>query len=772
VSVPRGESPSGERSPAGRFARSDTKLRARPQTAEVPVRSIADACAPVSVLPGAGPATTSRLVAHGLATVADVLAHVPRAYDDLRKVTPIGELATKSEGAVVLVRGTVVRVNVFPGRFLTVQIEEGTHRLIARWFRVPGGMSRAFEKGKQVVLAGPLRFGSTGQPELLHPTHMTAAFAAAASARSAGSAESAESAESARSESVRGTGLGIRSRYNPVPGVGGRVLERLVASAVEQYVDRMPDVLPPSTRARLGLPSIAEALRLIHLPGADATPDLLDALVAGRSDAHRRLAIEDLLVVQMGLARRRAAVRSQPGRRCDAPAPGVLAQVTAALPFSLTGAQRRCIDEVQRDMVEPRPMQRLLVGDVGSGKTAVAFAAIAQAALSGGQALLMAPTEILAEQHARTLAPWAACMGMRVGLLTASTPRPQRESLLALARAGRIALLVGTQSLLSERVCLPDLRLAIVDEQHRFGVAQRARLRQRDEADTGTVPHLLVMTATPIPRTLAFTLYGDLDLSLLDEMPPGRKPVGTRILEGDEGRRVAEAEMRAATAAGRRAFVVCPVREMSAREGGVTAVDRRRELEVTLAPARVGLVHGEMDARTKDATLRAFAGGGLDVLVATTVIEVGIDVPEASLMVVEEADRFGLAQLHQLRGRVGRGTVTSDCLLLLGADGGSKSQDAARRLSIMAASNDGFRIAEADLEWRGCGDLFGVRQAGMPRLRFADLQGMGRLLDLAREEAAQILRLDPDLESLEHHPLRMAVESRWAAAEIFAEEAG
>jgi ATP-dependent DNA helicase RecG len=394
----------------------------------------------------------------------------------------------------------------------------------------------------------------------------------------------------------------------------------------------------------------------------------------------------------------------------------------------------------------------------------------------------MAPTEVLAEQHARTLEPWASRLGLRVALLTASTPRPQRESLLALARAGRIAILIGTQALLADRVVLPSLRLAIVDEQHRFGVAQRARLRGRDDADRGQEPHLLVMTATPIPRTLAFTLYGDLDLSVLDEVPPGRRLVGTRILKGENARRDSEDAMRDAVAAGRRVFVVCPVREISAREGGVTAVDRHRELESTLTPARVGLVHGAMDARTKDAALRAFAAGRWDVLVATTVIEVGIDVPEASLMVVEEAERFGLAQLHQLRGRVGRSTdptfPASECILVMGANARTaettdvETTDAARRLAVVATTHDGFRIAEADLELRGCGDLFGVKQAGMPRLRFPDLAGMGHLLDLARGEATRILDEDPVLERIEHQPLRAAIDSRWAAAQIFGEEAG
>lgn len=722
-----------------------------------PAVATGDAAAlPVSTLPGAGPATTARLQAVGLNTVGEVLGFVPRAYDDLRHFTPLAALAALDEGAVVLVRGTVARVSVFPGRFLAVHLTDGGQTLVARWFRVPGGMGRSFEKGREVVLAGPLRFGTNGQPELSHPTNLTASLASVPGA------------------AATPGGLGIRPRYPLVPGVAGRVMERLVAAAVDRHAHEVPDVLPPDTRARLGLPSLAEALRLIHCPDRQATPALLDALVAGRSDAHRRLALEDLLVIQMGLGRRRAAARAQPGRPCQAPAEATLERVLAALPFVPTGAQARAIREIQGDLTGAEPMQRLLVGDVGSGKTAVAFAAAAHVALSGGQSLLMAPTEVLAEQHARTLQPLFGKLGLRIGLLTASTPRPQRETLLALARAGAVALLVGTQALLADRVALPDLRLAIVDEQHRFGVAQRARLRARDEADTGTVPHLLVMTATPIPRTLAFTLYGDLDLSVLDELPPGRKPVVTRVVTGRNARREAEGAMRRAVEARRRVFVVCPVREVTAREGGVTAVDRHRELSETLAPAAVGLVHGEMDARSKDAVLRAFSQGRVDVLVATTVIEVGIDVPEASLMVVEEADRFGLAQLHQLRGRVGRGSEAAECLLLTGGSAGTSpdSAEAVRRLEVIAGSNDGFRIAEADLELRGCGDLFGVRQAGMPRFRFADLAGMGRLLELVRAESMRLLRDDPTLARPEHQPLRRAVEARWAAAEIFGEEAG
>ncbi len=761
------------------------KLAAAPRAKAVPVRArraraddVGDrdrASLPVSTLPGVGPATAARLSAHGLGTIGELLAAVPRDYDDLRTFTPLDALPAKQEGAVVLVRGTITRVSSLPGRFLAVTLEAGGARVIARWFRVPGGMARVYEKGREVALAGPLRFvEGAAAPELLHPANVTASLAGGAEPAAAASDEGRVRATSQNS------GLGIRSRYAPVPGVAGRALERIVAAAVDAHADRLPDVLAAATRARLGLPAVGEALRTIHCPERTASAALLDALVAGQSDAHRRLALEDLLVVQVGLARRKVAARSQPGRTCAVPLDQVVEKVRAALPFPLTQAQARVVAEVHGDLSTSRPMQRLLVGDVGSGKTAVAFAAAVQVAMAGGQTLLMTPTEILAEQHARTLGRFAEPLGLRVGLLTASTPRPQRETLLALARAGRVAILVGTQSLLADRVALPDLRLAIVDEQHRFGVAERARLRQRDDADTGTLPHLLVMTATPIPRTLAFTLYGDLDLSVLDELPPGRQAVRTRVLAGEAGRRLAEEAISAVVAAGRRVFVVCPVRESSKRAGAVTAVARHRELAGMLAPARVGLVHGDLDARAKEGTLRAFRAGTLDVLVATTVIEVGIDVPEAALMVVEEADRFGLAQLHQLRGRVGRGNEAADCLLLCsagqaGADDAvdPRARAAARaRLDVLASTTDGFVIAEADLHQRGCGDLFGARQAGMPRLRFADLAGTGRMLELARAEAARILAIDAELQGAEHQPLRRAVDARWAAAQIFGEEAG
>ena len=626
-------------------------------------------------------------------------------------------------------------------------------------------MARAFVKGSTVALAGPLRFADDGAPELVHPTNVTAAVAAAPDGAPAP------------------TALGIRPRYPVVAGVGARVLERLIATAVARFAGELVDPLPTATLRRLGLPALGETVRQLHHPGGDIGDEALDRLVAGRSDAHRRLAVEDLLMVQVGLAWRREAARARAAVACDADDERVAAARAGALPFTLTGAQQRAVEEIDRELARAVPMQRLLVGDVGSGKTAVAFAAAVRVALSGGQTLLMAPTEVLAEQHARTLGALGQRAGLRVGLLTASTPRPQREALLALTAAGKVHLLVGTQALLGGSVVLPDLRLAVVDEQHRFGVAQRARLSRRDsvvaaeplrgDGDYGDAsPHLLVMTATPIPRTLAMTLYGDLDLTVLDELPPGRTPVATRILSGPTGRRAAVERLRAVVDRGEAAFVVCHVREDATREGAVTAVARHQELSRLLAPARVGLIHGAMPPREKDGALRAFATGDTDVLVATTVVEVGVDVPRATLMVIEEADRFGLAQLHQLRGRVGRGAVPAECLLLTGGASAGVTAEGRARLRALAGTHDGFQIAEADLAQRGCGELFGARQSGVPRLRFADMAEYTRLLDEAREEARRILADDPHLEAPAYAPLRQAVRARWDAARVFAEEAG
>jgi len=704
---------------------------------------------PLLGLPGAGPVTAKRLAAHGLETVRDLLWRVPRGYDDLRRETPLGELAGVPDGQVVLVRGVVRRVHVFPRRLLDVFLEAGGATLRARWFRPPPGMSKGFAKGAEVALAGPLRTDGEGARELVHPTNVTAALAARATG-----------------------GLGLRPRYALVEGVGARVVERIAAGALARVVaqlDDAGDTFTAEARARLGVPTLVEALRALHAPLEDLEPEVLSALAEGRSPAHRRLALEALVTTQLAFLMRRARAGGE-----GAPTPvdagssaSALARVRAALAFPLTAAQARAVDEIAVDLAAARPMQRLLVGDVGSGKTAVAFAAAALVAASGGQTLLMAPTEVLAEQHARTLAPLAERLGFSLALLTAGATAGARKALLADAAAGRVALVVGTQAVVDPALAFRDLRLVVVDEQHRFGVSQRAAARRRGGA--GPLPHLLVLSATPIPRTLALARHGDLDASILDERPPGRRPPATEICRGADETRAAYERLRDEIARGHQAFVVCHVRERAKRAGAVTAIGRFAELRKRLAPARVGLLHGALASDEKERVLRAFTAGALDVLVATTVVELGLDVPNATLMIVEDADRFGLAQLHQLRGRVGRGAAPGLCLLATSDE--DAAGEGARRLAALAAHADGFRLAEEDLAARGPGDLFGDRQTGAPTFGPASLSEAFALVELARREAELLLAGDPALERPEHRALVAAARTLEARRGLYEGEA-
>jgi ATP-dependent DNA helicase RecG len=526
--------------------------------------------------------------------------------------------------------------------------------------------------------------------------------------------------------------------------------------------------VPADVLARRDLGALGDAVRLLHAPPAELPDEDVDALDAGTSRWQRRLAWGELFLLGIAVAQRRRARRADIAVPC-ARAADVDARLARALPFTPTGAQRRAIAELAADLARDTPMNRLLQGDVGSGKTAVAFAAALQVAAVGRQTALMAPTELLAEQHFATLKTWGDRVGLRTALLTASTPKGVRASLLALVAAGEIDLLVGTHSLIADSVGFARLGLAVIDEQHRFGVAQRVALRAK--GDEGA-PHLLVMTATPIPRTLALTAYGDLDVTIIDELPPGRSPSTTKVVGGAKGRAQAYELVKKRVAAGERVFVVCPLVEPpepgdDVRAGWIDATSTAAELATALAPAKVGLVHGRMRADERDAAMAALVKGELDVLVATTVIEVGVDVPAATVMIVEDADHFGLAQLHQLRGRVGRGGGASWCLLITR---GTRTEEARRRLDVMAQTHDGFRIAEEDLALRGPGELLGARQAGLPRLRFGDLRSHTELLLEARAEADLVLDADPRLERVEHAGLRRALERRQRA--VFGAEGG
>jgi ATP-dependent DNA helicase RecG len=694
--------------------------------------------------------TAGRLAERGVRTVRDLLMRLPRGYDDLRTATPLAALPGVGDGTVVLVRGTVKRVHVFPRRLLDVFLEDGGGQVVrARWFRVPGAMAKSFPKGSEIALAGALRTAADGTRELVSPSVVTAALAA------------------------RGDGgLGLRPRYGLVQGVKGRTLEKMRGAALARIgapAEGAGDLLSAAARARLGLPSLAEALARLHAP-SDAAALSPEALAPARD----RLALEAALVAQTAFLLRRAVEGETAlvvGAAIGAPA---RARLEAELPFTLTATQAQALDEVAVDLSRGRPMRRLLIGDVGSGKTAVAFAAAALVAAAGGQTLMMVPTEVLAEQQSRALAPLAARLGLRLALLTGSQPPAGREAILEDCRQGRVQLLIGTHALVGAAKEIARLGLVIVDEQHRFGVAQRGALAV-PRAD-GAAPHLLSMSATPIPRSLALALHGDLDASFLTGRPGGRRPAAAIVCEGARGRDAAYARLRDALADGAQAFVVCPVREAARRPGAVTAIAEHARLRRTLAPARVGLLHGALGAVEKEAALRAFADGRSDVLVATTVVELGIDVPNATVMIVEEAERLGLAQLHQLRGRVGRGARPGICFLLA-AEGLPADAPGRRRLALLAALDDGYRLAEADLTERGFGALWGTEQAGEgegdsglgPR-GLADLAALGRLTALARGEAEALLAADPLLCQAANVPLGRAARAR--SATLFGGEAG
>jgi ATP-dependent DNA helicase RecG len=673
-----------------------------------------------------GPRLVSTLNKKGLRRLGDILFLLPRCYEDRRRLSTIAELEPGQRGVTV----GVVRVADFvPGRggkrMFRAVVADRSGSIAATYFNAGPWLKSRFTVGKRIVLSGEVRATMSGR-EMAHPE--------------------IEPAEDLESSSVH------FNRIVPIyPGferAEQRSFRDLAANVGEKHAMALEDPLPAGLRQRLELMGLPEALRFIHFPPGDAD---LEALDSHQSPAHRRLAFDELFFLQLGMALKRQGVKAEEGICFDVSAPR-LDKGRAALPFQLTGAQAKVVEEIARDMARPEPMNRLVQGDVGSGKTAVAMISALVALQDGYQVAVMAPTEILAEQHERNFRKVLEPLGYRVGLVSAAgTAKSKRERRDAVAR-GDIHLAVGTHALIQEDVAFQRLGLVVIDEQHRFGVLQRHTLMSK-----GPKPDVLVMTATPIPRTLAMTLYGDLDLSVIDQLPPGRTPISTRVFNDKQRSRVYES-VAAELAKGHQAYVVYPLVEESEKLDLEDATQGAEKLRQVFPQAKVGLLHGRMKGEEKDAVMEAFREKRLDLLVCTTVVEVGVDVPNASVMVVEHAERFGLSQLHQLRGRVGRGAAASYCYLVAGA---ARSWESTERLGVMERSSDGFIIAEKDLEIRGPGEFLGTRQSGLPELAVANLARDGDLLSMAQAEARRIMEKDPELKAREHQGLVKALEERW-----------
>ncbi len=675
------------------------------------------------VIPGVGPKSRAALRRREIRSVEDLLFFLPRSYEDRRALVPIAGLQV---GRGACFAATVTRTHLAElrngRRVLEVVVTDGTAAVSLKWFRGIAHFNERLKPGQRLLVAGDVRRYRYAK-ELYHPD-----------------------VELLAEETPLETLPRIVSGYPVVEGVPPRTVRRISEAAVAYASDLVESWLPEGACREASLPGVGESVREVHCPSPHLDPD---ELRERRTPYHQRLVAEELFLLQVGLEQRRRelARRRAPPLRTDDPR---VAHALESLPFELTADQRRAWQEIAADLSRPSPANRLVIGDVGTGKTVLAFLAAVAAAASGGLTAVLAPTEILAEQHHATFSKLAGPVGLRVALLTGSTRAAERRSIARLLQLGEVSVVIGTHALLSGATALPRLVLAVIDEQQRFGVEQRRTL-----AEKGEQPHVLALSATPIPRTLALTVFGDLDHSVIRERPPGRSPVTTRVVPPDAGREVFDAVKRT-LAGGEQVYVVYPLIEESEAQDLKDARRGFERLQRSLPDVPVGLLHGRMDAAERHSVMERFAAGAIRVLVSTTVIEVGVDVHAATLLVVQHAERFGLAQLHQLRGRVGRGERPGTAILI----GEPRGEDASRRLAILEASDSGFDIAEEDLRIRGAGQWLGTRQAGhLPELRLADLVLHGDLLDLARGAAARLLERDPGLER--HAALRAAVGRRW-----------
>ncbi len=692
------------------------------------MNAVASARDDVAVLPGISRARREALGRLGVETVEDLLRLAPRRYEDRRHPHPIGRL---EPGPAVPVIGRVLSSRAIRARgglrILETWVEDESGRVVARWFQ-RGFSRRPHEAGTLLALYGPIRRRGKSL-EIAGPA--------------------VETLPPPGGEDPEGPpGVGHIVPVHPLTtGLSAAVVRRAVWDALPA-VDGVEDPVPEALSASLSLPSLADALRSLHFP------ETFEEAEAAR----RRLAFDELLVHEILMARRRRMRRRERAYpvRVDARVDG---RIRRRLPFTLTPGQERAVADIVEDLARPWPMQRLVQGDVGSGKTAVAAYALLAVVAAGAQGAFMAPTEVLARQHLATMEELLRGSRVRLEVLVGSRRGRAREEALARIAAGEADIVVGTHAVISKGVDFRRLGLVVVDEQHKFGVRQRHALVEKGEGtDAPRRPHVLVMTATPIPRTLALTVYGDLDLSVVEGRPPGRVPVETWVVDRRERLRVFD-RLRAELAKGRQAFVVYPLVDQSDKVGLADAVRGQARWAKALPEVRVGLLHGKMKAHDKQAVMDAFRGGDVRVLVATVVIEVGVDVPNATVLVVEHAERFGLSQLHQLRGRIGRGTGGGLCVLVDRSTAGRPA-----RLDVLAATDDGFRIAEEDLLLRGTGDLLGTRQHGAPGFTAARLPRDLPVLERARRASAALLEEDPRLQAPDHARLRQRVGTRLARA--------
>jgi ATP-dependent DNA helicase RecG len=659
----------------------------------------------------------------GLTRVGDVLFLLPRAYEDRREMKKIAQLRSGEKGTIVATVKHVEETYGFKRKQFRAVLQDSSGSIAAVHYQSGPWLKAKYPVGKMLVATGEVKHTNYGW-EIAHPE-----------------VEVADDVETSHVHFNR-----IVPIYSGFEKHEQRALRDLVFKVQSQFASQLEEPLPLELLSQLNLPGLVNAIQKLHFPDSETN---LDALQMHRTGEHQRLAFDELFFLQLGLALRRSGVKKETGIAFTISHTD-FKEALALLPFQPTNAQKRVLDDIVADMKRVEPMNRLIQGDVGSGKTAVALVAAALAVKNGFQVAVMAPTEILAEQHARTFSKLLAPMGVRVELLSGSGPAKSKALSRNLVAEGAVQVAVGTHALIESSVEFRKLGLVVVDEQHRFGVMQRQALRAK-----GITPDVMVMTATPIPRTLAMTLYGDLDVSVIDELPPGRTPIETKVFTNKQ-REQCTARILGELKKGHQAYVVFPLVEESEKVDLLDATQGAANLAAEFPDYKIGLLHGRMKQTEKDSVMKSFREKQIDILVSTTVIEVGVDVPNASVMLIEHAERFGLSQLHQLRGRVGRGAAQSHCLLMSGY---AKGPEAKERLGVMEASTDGFVIAEKDLEIRGPGEFLGTRQSGVPELAVANLARDQALLARAQVEARKIVEADPQLKN--HLQLQRALEERW-----------